>query len=137
VIRTRDLRRVKAVPESSKDDSGHYGAVSSKLNCTNVLNSNSNGINVELTYNLKELQVYTHARTTGLADHSKRWIVKSSEIFWQRTAGQISPNSINSFYEHTISQFTSKDSWSKLINFAKGFLKYLAKTHFNPLFEQF
>jgi hypothetical protein len=38
---------------------------------------------------------------------------------------------------YTLTQFTSTDSWGKVLNFTRAFLKYLSKLHLDPSYQNF
>jgi hypothetical protein len=63
--------------------------------------------------------------------------VKASEDLWEQTCGEINQKSITALYTHTLERFTSLDSWGKIINFTKSFLKYLSKLHFDARYQNF
>jgi hypothetical protein len=44
---------------------------------------------------------------------------------------------VSSFHNYVVTQYTSHDSWSKLLNFAKSFLKYLSKLHLDTRYQNF
>jgi hypothetical protein len=84
-----------------------------------------------------ELESYTTARTRNISKKSVYWIVKASTILWEKTQGDISQTTVNSLYNYVITQFTSHDSWGKVLNFTKSFLKYLSKLHLDTRYQNF
>jgi hypothetical protein len=116
VIRTRDLRRVKAEFENPVQN-----AVS------------SNGVTLQFTR--EELQHYTASRTKGLSDKSIRWLQKSRDILWEKTNGELSASTLSALRESVLDLFGSRDSWSKVLGFTVAFLKYLSKVNFDQRYR--
>jgi hypothetical protein len=90
-----------------------------------------------LDYSKEELEAYTEQRLTGIAEDTINWIKIASETFWQQTQGMISHKAIRDLYNYTLGRWDSRDSWSKVLNFAKSFLEYLAKTRFDQRYLNF
>jgi integrase len=44
---------------------------------------------------------------------------------------------MESLHHHTLTAYHSKDSWGKVLNFVKAFLKHLARLHMDPRFQNF
>lgn len=100
--------------------------------------THNNGIkSILLNYNKDELDAYTEKRLSGVADKTRNWIETASQTFWEQTQGVINLETINRLYNYTLEKWNSRDSWSKVLSFAKAFLEYLAKTHFDQRFQAF
>ncbi len=98
---------------------------------------NPNLANFQLYYTKEELDLYTTARSRQISEKTVYWIVKASTILWEQTHGEVSQKNMTTLYDHTVSRFTSLDSWGKILNFTKAFLKYLSKLHFDTRYQNF
>jgi hypothetical protein len=101
---------------------------------------NKNGANLsdlKMTFAQIELESYTTTRTQNIAKKSVYWIAKASAILWEKTHGEVSQTSMTSLHRYITTQFTSYDSWGKVLNFTKSFLKYLSKLHLDPSYQNF
>ena len=104
----------------------------------NTLSTYSSNLTVcQLQYTKDELDFYTRSRSQDINQKSVYWIVKAGEYLWEQTRGEISQKTITSLYTHTLEKFTSLDSWGKILNFTKSFLKYLSKLHFDARYQNF
>jgi len=56
---------------------------------------------------------------------------------WESTKGEVSSRTLTALREHVLAKYKSADSHSKVLNFAKSFLKFLAKTKMEPRYESF
>jgi len=120
-----------ARPDSNRRSSPRKGT-------SNPPATRNNGIKaLQLSYSKEELDAYTQKRLSGVADKTKNWIETASQTFWEQTQGKINYDSINKLYNYTLERWNSRDSWSKVLSFAKAFLEYLAKTHFDQRYQVF
>ncbi len=62
---------------------------------------------------------------------------KCSRTFWDVTKGRISRKSCDRLRKLLLEQYTDPYAQRKVLNFAKAFLKYLAKTHFDARYQAF
>jgi integrase len=90
-----------------------------------------------LGFTRDELDHFTAQRKDGLAEKSHYWIEKSSEALWACTEGVISHKTVENLREKTLQKYTSADSYSKVLSFAKSFLKFLATTRAEPGYQTF
>ena len=82
---------------------------------------------LELTFARTELESYTTARTQNIAKKSVYWIEKASDILWENTCGVISQTTMKKLHNSILSNYSSHDSWGKVLNFTRAFLKYLSR----------
>jgi hypothetical protein len=90
-----------------------------------------------LSFTRDVLDHYTAQRKGGLAKKSRYWINRSSEALWACTEGIISHKTVDKLREKTLQKYTSADSHSKVLSFAKSFLKFLATTRNEPRYQTF
>jgi hypothetical protein len=90
-----------------------------------------------LTFTEKDLNEFLHFRVSLVCVKSGKWLIKASKILWEITHGEVSKNSIDELRQFVLTQYQSRDSWGKIFYFAKSFLDYLAKTHFDHRFLDF
>jgi len=90
-----------------------------------------------LSFTRDVLDHYTAQRKGGLAKKSRYWINRSSEALWACTEGIISHKTVDKLREKTLQKYTSADSHSKVLSFAKSFLKFLATTRAEPRYQTF
>ena len=65
------------------------------------------------------------------------WLSKAAEVFWKHTKGTISKDSLVQMREVLFRKYDDFYAQSKVLNFAKGFLKYQAKLTFDPRYLAF
>ncbi len=92
---------------------------------------------MELLFTNNELDEYTTARCRDLSPKSNYWLHKVSEIIWSQTEGVVSQTTMTRLRNYALTKFTSTDSWGKILNFARAFLKYLSKLHLDPSYQNF
>ena len=92
---------------------------------------------LSLRYVMEELREYQQGRTAGLARKSAMWLRKAADIFWEHTKGNVSRATLTALRLYVLSKYDDADAKRKALNFAKAFLRYLAKTHFDPRYEAF
>jgi len=85
----------------------------------------------------KELDRYLAWRTAGLAHKSSVWLIKVSEVLWNHTKGTISKASLDQLRAFLFKKYDDYYAQSKVLNFAKGFLKYQAKLTLDPRYLAF
>jgi len=90
-----------------------------------------------LGFTRDELDHFTAQRKDGLAPKSHYWIDRSSEALWACTKGAISRETTAKLRERILQKYTSPDSHSKVLSFAKSFLKFLTTTRAEPRFQMF
>jgi hypothetical protein len=90
-----------------------------------------------LSFTKEELDRYVIQRTKGLAQKSRDGLSRSAEALWASTHGRISNETINALRDSAIEKYKSADSHSKVLSFAKSFLKFLATTRSEPRYQTF
>ncbi len=90
-----------------------------------------------LYYTRAELDAYIAYRSEGMAKKSKDWIVRSSEALWDATKGEISHQTVTGLRTFVLDKYQSRDSHSKVLSFAVGFLNFLAQTKIDPSYLSF
>jgi integrase len=72
-----------------------------------------------------------------MAKKSKDWINRSSETLWESTKGEISHQTVTGLRTFVLDKYQSRDSHSKVLSFAVGFLNFLAQTKIDPSYPSF
>jgi len=141
-IRTGDLRRVKArISLNSLEPQG----ICAQSSCVQSCMSNSEPHNLlqgglgelQLSFTKDELLSYVKARTLGLSDKTIYRIEKAAEIFWSTTNVTISKEHMDTLHQSILRKYASEDSKSKMLAFAKTFLKYLTKIKLDTRYHAF
>jgi integrase len=91
----------------------------------------------KLSFTKDELDQYVANRTKGIAPKSRDWIFRSSETLWAITQGEISHKTVNALRDNVLDKYESPDSHSKVLSFAKSFLKFLTTTKAEPRYQTF
>jgi integrase len=91
----------------------------------------------KLYFTRDELHLFTEQRKDRLAPKSHYWIEKSSEYLWTCTCGELSRDKVSKLREKTLKKYNSADSYSKVLSFAKSFLKFLATTRADSRYQTF
>ena len=79
-----------------------------------------------LYFTRTELDAYIAYRSEGMAKKSIDWINRSSEALWESTNGEISHQTVTELRTFVLDKYQSRDSHSKVLSFATGFLNFLA-----------
>jgi len=90
-----------------------------------------------LSFSKDELDQYVAFRTKGIAPKSRDWIFRSAKALWTTTRGEISYETVNALRDSVLEKYDSPDSHSKVLSFAKSFLKFLATTKPEPRYQTF
>jgi integrase len=90
-----------------------------------------------LCYTRAELDSYIAYRSEGMAEKSKDWIIRSSDALWESTKGEISHQTVTGLRTFVLEKYQSRDSHSKVLSFATGFLNFLAQTKIDPSYLSF
>ena len=90
-----------------------------------------------LCFSQSDLDNFVAHRKAGLAAKSLDWIDRASLALWESTSGEISRRTVTALRESVLDKYTSADSHSKVLSFATGFLKFLAKTKMEPRYTSF
>ena len=92
---------------------------------------------LRLSFTHSELDQYVTHRSEGLADKSRDWIKRASIALWESTKGEISYKTVTELRTFALEKYQSADSHSKVLSFAKSFLKFLATTRAEPSYLTF
>ena len=90
-----------------------------------------------LYFTRADLDAYIAYRSEGMAKKSKDWISRSSEVLWQSTNGEISHQTVTGLRTFVLDKYQSRDSHSKVLSFAVGFLSFLAQTKIDQRYLSF
>ncbi|MFZ0012216.1 MAG: hypothetical protein WAL97_10035 [Halobacteriota archaeon] len=90
-----------------------------------------------LSFTKDQLDLYVTSRTKALARKSQDWIFRSAEALWASTHGEISHDTVNALRNSVLEKYESAESHSKVLSFAKSFLKFLATTQDEPRYQTF
>jgi hypothetical protein len=91
----------------------------------------------KLRFSESDLNNFVAHRKTGLAAKSLDWIDRASLALWESTKGEISRRTVTTLRESVLAKYSSPDSHSKVLSFAAGFLRFLAKTKMEPRYTSF
>ncbi|MGB8311989.1 MAG: hypothetical protein WCE81_09025 [Halobacteriota archaeon] len=94
-------------------------------------------MSLELAYTSQELRSYTIFRATGVSAATVPWINKASQTLWNTTQGEISKASLEMLRNYVLTKYTDICAKRKVLNFAKAFLRYLTKIHFDTRYKEF
>ncbi len=92
---------------------------------------------LELSFEFEQLRDYVERRKYGLSEYSVDWIERASQGFWDVTEGMISKGSMEAFRLFVLTKYHSIWSHGKTLSFAKAFLSYLTKLHFDARYKGF
>ncbi len=92
---------------------------------------------LQLTFSRSQLTSYKKWRTAGLDRKSVNWMKKATEILCDCTDGIISKATLDAVRETALSKYQCVYAKRKVLNFSKGFLKYLTKTTFDTRYLAF
>jgi hypothetical protein len=92
---------------------------------------------LQLSFTKDELLSYVKARTLGLSDKTIYRIEKAAETFWSATNGTINKEHMDTLRQSILRKYASEDSKSKMLAFAKAFLKYLTKIKLDTRYYTF
>jgi len=90
-----------------------------------------------LRFSQSDLDNFVAHRKAGLAAKSLDWIDRASLALWESTRGGISHRTVTALRESVLDKYASPDSHSKVLSFAAGFLRFLAKTKMEPQYTSF
>jgi hypothetical protein len=91
----------------------------------------------KLRFSESDLNNFVAHRKNGLSTKSLDWIERASLALWESTKGEISHRTVTALRESVLKKYASPDSHSKVLSFAVGFLKFLAKTKMEPRYASF
>jgi hypothetical protein len=102
-----------------------------------VVHDRNAGAPLTLYFTRAELDAYVAYRSEGMAKKSIDWINRSSEALWGSTKGEISHQTVTGLRTFVLEKYRSRDSHSKVLSFAVGFLSFLAQTKIDPSYLSF
>ena len=127
---TQELR--STTPQPTQTQRGAEGAIG--IPAGDLLQKESS---LTLSFSQYELDRYVMFRKSGLAEKSRYWINRSSKSLWDCTKGELSHQTVETLRERTLEEYKSTDSHSKVLSFAKSFLKFLTTTRSEPRYQTF
>ncbi|MGZ4911374.1 MAG: hypothetical protein ACXV5G_11750 [Halobacteriota archaeon] len=92
---------------------------------------------LQLTFSYDQLTDYKTWRMAGLDRKSVNWMEKAAEMLCNCSSGIISKATMSGIRNITLNKYVSEYSRRKILNFTKGFLKYLTKTTFDTRYLAF
>jgi len=101
------------------------------------LSNNQSLASLKLEFAKQELTSYTQFRIAGISKASIPWMNRCSVTFWNATRGTITKERCEALRKHMSERYTDIYARRKVMNFATAFLRYLAKTHFDPRYQSF
>ncbi len=90
-----------------------------------------------LYFSKSELERFAEHRKTGLRPKSIDWINRAAQALWDCTRGDISYETMTALRAFALEKYNSVDSHSKVLSFAKSFLKFLATILGEPRYVTF
>ena len=91
----------------------------------------------ELSFSKSELDGYVVWKKERLAQKSKDWINRASQVLWDCTHGDVSEETMTRLRTFILNKYSSEYSHREAVGFAVAFLKRLSKTRAEPLFNSF
>jgi integrase len=114
------------------------------LNCKKAPNSNLLGSlnqpnlsTLQITFSRSQLANYKNWRAAGLDRKSVNWMKKATQIVWDCTNGIISKATLDAVRDTALRKYSCFYAKRKVLNFTKGFLKFLTKTTFDTRYLAF
>ena len=90
-----------------------------------------------LSFTKPDLDAYAAQRKERLAKKSQQWIDKDAVELWESTKGVVSQLTLKELRQNVLKKYESADSHSKVLSFAKSFLKFLTTTKAEPRYQTF
>jgi integrase len=90
-----------------------------------------------LPFTQEELINYAERRKVGLSEYSIDWIDRSQRLVWHCTKGSISKQTVDELRLFILNRYRSECSHTKVLSFAKAFLKYLTKVQLDSRYHAF
>ena len=104
----------------------------------NSYSPNNNNLSIlRLEFTQDELEAYTTWQKVGLSKATIPWINKASQTLWNNTEGEISKASLETLRDYVLTKYTDICAKRKVLNFAKAFLRYVAKIRFDTRYKEF
>ncbi|MDD1721288.1 MAG: hypothetical protein LUP95_04810 [Euryarchaeota archaeon] len=92
---------------------------------------------LELWFAHEDLNGYLTLRSAGLAHKSVNWLRKSAELLWNVTRGTVSMVTMRHLRDHVLAKYKNSEAKRKVLQFARAFLRYLAKITFDQRYAAF
>jgi len=90
-----------------------------------------------LSFTKPDLDAYAAQRKERLAKKSQQWIDTDAAELWESTKGVVSQPTPKELRQNVLKKYESADSHSKVLSFAKSFLKFLTTTKAEPRYQTF
>ncbi|MGZ4846795.1 MAG: hypothetical protein ACXVIL_09445 [Halobacteriota archaeon] len=90
-----------------------------------------------LQFTREDVAGYLELRSAGLTRATIPWLRKAAELLWNATGGVVSVATTRRLRDHAIHKYKDTDAKRKVLNFAKAFLRYKAKTTFDSRYAAF
>jgi hypothetical protein len=109
-----------------------------KLECKLYPQTSHSGIsNLELLFTRKDLDGYLSLRAAGLTQKTVTWLKKSAELLWKATVGIVSVTTMCNLRDYVLKNYQDTDAKRKVLQFARAFLRYIAKISFDQRYAAF
>ncbi|MGZ7134112.1 MAG: hypothetical protein ACXVH4_05255 [Halobacteriota archaeon] len=92
---------------------------------------------LRLRFTREDLNEYLTLRAAGLADKTVTWLKKSAELLWNATRGVVSVSTMRRLRNYVLAKYQDNDAKRKVLQFARAFLRYLAKISFDQRYAAF
>lgn len=132
-----DSQRRSDVVDANRPVTIHLHDGSATTEPLGVAHDRDAGAPLTLYFTRAELDAYIAYRSEGMAKKSKDWISRSSEALWESTRGEFSHQTVTGLRTFVLDKYQSRDSHSKVLSFAVGFLNFLAQTKIDPRYLSF
>ena len=109
-----------------------------KLECKLFPQPNHSGLSdLVLQFRHEDLSGYLTLRAAGLTSKTVTWLKKSAELLWDSTRGMVSVTTTQHLRDSVLAKYRDPDAKRKVLAFARGFLRYMTKTHFDERYAAF
>jgi integrase len=109
-----------------------------KLECKLKLQANHTGIiDLALLFTRDDLSGYLTLRAAWLTQKTIIWLKKAAELLWDATRGVVSVSTLRRLRDHVLAKYQDTDAKRKVLQFARAFLRYMAKISFDQRFASF
>jgi len=93
--------------------------------------------NLKLLFTRQDLDGDLSLRAGGLTSKTVTWLKKSAEFLWNSTKGVVSISTMHSLRGSVLTKYQDTDAKHKNLQFARAFLRYLAKISFDQRYASF
>ncbi|MGZ4928634.1 MAG: hypothetical protein ACXV76_10225 [Halobacteriota archaeon] len=92
---------------------------------------------LRLRFTREDLNGYLTLRAAGLSPKTVTWLKKSAELLWNATRGVVSVSTMRCLRDLVLAKYQDSDAKRKVLQFARAFLRYLAKITFDQRYATF